>query len=105
MLGGDARVQGAHGGIETHGAQGGHPEIAANQIIAAFAHDVAFGRAGGAVAIDAGADLVGHDAKVGDELGRRFETIDVENEGGEHGRGDVADAGNGVEMVGLLIAV
>jgi transposase len=52
MLGDDARVQETNGGVARDGAQGGHPEIAAHQIVAAAAHDVAFGRAGVAVAID-----------------------------------------------------
>ena len=101
MLGDDARVKSADGGIETHGAEGGHPEIAAHEVVAASAHDVAFGGAGLAVAIDAGADFDRHGAEIGDELVGGVEAVDVENESGENGGGDFAEAGDGVEMVGL----
>ena len=80
MLGDDARIEGADGGIETDGAQGRHPEIAAHEVVAALAHDVAPSGAGPAVAIDAGADFDGHDAEVGDEFAGRVEAVDVEVE-------------------------
>ena len=35
MLGDNARIESADGGIESHGAEGGHPEITAHQIVAA----------------------------------------------------------------------
>ena len=99
MFGDDTCVEGAHGGVVAHGAEGGHPEVATHQVVATPGHDVAFGNARLAIAIDAGADLDGHDAEVGDELVGRLEAVDVANEGGEDGGGDCADAGNGVEMV------
>ena len=45
--------------------------------------------------------LDGQDAEVGDQLAGRLEAVDVEDEGGQHGGGDGADAGDGVEVVGL----
>ena len=99
MLLGDAGIESADGGIATNGAESGHPEIAPHQIVAAPRHDVAFDRPRPAVAVDAGADFDGHDAEIGDQLVRRLETVDVENEGGQHRGSDRADAGNRVETV------
>ena len=53
MFGDDTAVEGSHGGVEPNRRQGGHPQIAAYQIVAAPAHDIAFGGACLAVAIDA----------------------------------------------------
>ncbi len=64
------------------------------------AHDVAARRAGLAVAINAAGHLDGQHAEVGDQFAGRLEAVDVEDEGGQHGRGDFADAGDGVEVVG-----
>ena len=80
--------------------EGGHPQVAADQVVAAAAHDEAARPARLAVAIDAAADLDGEHAEVGDELARGGEAVDVEDEGGEDGGGDGADARDGVEVVG-----
>jgi hypothetical protein len=53
VLGDDAGIEGAHGGVVLHGAEARHPQIAADQIVAAPAHDVALRSAWLAVAIDA----------------------------------------------------
>ena len=41
----------------------------------------------------------GQDAEVSDQFAGGLEAIDVEDEGGEHGGGDIAEAGDGVEVV------
>src|SRR5712664_1651632 len=99
MLGNDALVQGPHRRVEANGRQAGHPEIAPYQVIAPWAHDVAARPAGLAVAIDAAADLEGQSAEVGDELVRRLEAVDVEDEGGEDGGRDVTDARDAIDLI------
>jgi len=101
VLGDHATVEGAHGRVKAHGRQGGHPQVAAHQVVAAPAHDVAARPARLAVAIDAAAHLDGERAEVGDELAGGVEAVDVEDEGGEDGGGDGADARDGVEVIGL----
>ena len=59
------------------------------------------GGAGLAIALDAAGDLDGQRAEEGDQLAGAGEAVDVHDEGREHGRGDVADAAEGVQVVGL----
>ena len=99
--GDDAGVQRADGGVMTNGGQGGHPQVAADQVVAAPAHDVTFRSARFAVAIDAAAHFDRHGAEVGDKLVGRLEAFDVEDEGAEDGGREVADAGDRVEIIGL----
>jgi hypothetical protein len=101
VLGRDAGIQGPHRRVAAQGAQGRHPQVASHQIVASPAHDPTPGRAGLAVTLDAAGDLDGQHAEIGDQLGRAGKAFDVEDEGGQHGRGDHADAGNGVQVIGL----
>jgi hypothetical protein len=43
MLGDDAGVQSSYSRIEAYGAHAGHPQVAADQVVALATHDVAFG--------------------------------------------------------------
>jgi hypothetical protein len=100
MLGDDAGIKGANRWVVAHGAESGHPQITADQVVAAPAHNVAFGAARIAVAIDAAGDFDGQHAEVSDEFAGRVEAVDVEDGGGQDGGGDGADAGDGIEMIG-----
>src|SRR5439155_24619842 len=81
--------------------QGGHPQVAADQVVAALAHDVPMRPPRLPVAIDAAAHLDGEDAEVGDELAGGVEAVDVADAGGEDSGGEVADARDGSEVVDL----
>jgi hypothetical protein len=100
VFGDDACVQRADGRVAADRRQGGHPQVAADQVVATAAHDVAPWRACLAIAVDAAGNFDGQRAEVGDEFPRRVKAVDVEDEGGEDGCGDGANAGNGVEMIG-----
>src|SRR5205807_7869360 len=76
---------------------GGHPQVAAHQVVAALTPDVAVGAPGLAVAIDAAGHLDGERAEGGDALVGGVEAVAVEDEGRPHGGGDGADARDGVE--------
>src|SRR5207244_13443124 len=99
MLGDDAKVQRAHGRVAAHRAEGCHPQIAAHQVVAAAAQDVAARPACLAVAINTAGDFDGQHPEVGDQLARRREAVDVQDEGREYGGGDCTDAGNAGELV------
>lgn len=99
MLGDQALIERAHRRVAADGGQGGHPQGAAHQVVAAGAHHGAARAAGLAVALDAAADLDGEDAEVSDQLVGRGEALAVENKGGQHRGRDVADAVDAVEVI------
>jgi hypothetical protein len=81
MLGHHPGVQRPHGGVATDRRQGGHPQVAAHQVVAAPAHDKTAGGAGLAIALDAAGDLDGQRAEEGDQLAGAGEAVDVHDEG------------------------
>ena len=95
-----APVQGPHCRVALHRGESRHPQVTPHQVIAAFAHHVAARSTRLPVAFDAAAHLDRQHAKIGDQFARRFEAVDVEDEGRQHGGADRPDAGNGVEVVG-----
>ena len=101
MLGDQARVQRLDRRVTAAGAERGHPQVAADQVVAAPAHDEAAWGAGLTVPLDTTGHLDRQHTEVGDQLAGHREAVAVEEEGGQHGRGDGAAAGNGVEVVGL----
>jgi len=60
---GRARIKGANGGIVPHSGQRGHPQVRRTRSLPARLHDVAFGAARPAIAIDATGRFDGQDAE------------------------------------------
>src|SRR5262249_10671089 len=95
------RVQGTHGRVAADGAEGGHPQVAAHQVVAAPAHDVAAWATGLAIAVHAAGRLDRQHAEIGDQLSGRGKAVDVQDKGGEHSGGNHPNAGNSIEVIGL----
>ena len=101
VLGDHPPIQRPHRRVDLHRRQRRHPQVAAHQVVAALAHHVTPDAARLAVAVDAAGHLDGQHPEVGHQLARSLETLDVQDERRQHRRGDGADAGDGVEVVGL----
>ena len=105
VLGTDALIERADRGVVLGGAQGGHPQIAADQVVAALGHDHADGQARLAVAIDAAGGLHRKNTEKACQLGGQDKTVRIDDLGGEDRGGDRADAGDGVQVVGRQLAI
>jgi hypothetical protein len=77
MLGNHAQVERPGRRVTGHGAQGGHPQVAAHQVVAARRHDLAFRAARFAVAIGATRHFDRQRAEILDQLVGRLEAVDV----------------------------
>ena len=69
MLGADALIERPNGGVVPGSAEGGHPQVAADQVVAALGYDHADGQAGVAVPIDTAGGLDGKNTEVACKLG------------------------------------
>src|SRR5512143_2886536 len=67
----EAVIEGADGRVVANGGPRGVPEVSAHEIVAFAGHVERSGRQGMALLVDAGAVLLGKDAEVVDQLGRR----------------------------------
>ena len=101
VLGDHPAIQGPGRRVALQSRQRGHPQVAAHQVVAARAHDVAPRGPRLSVAIDPTAGLNGHHPEVGHQFARGGEPVDVEDESGEHRGADFPDAGDGIEVMGL----
>ena len=101
VLGAHTLVERPHRGIMLDGTQGGHVQVAADQVVTAWGHDHSFGSAGLAIAIDAAGGFDGKDAEMANQLAGLGEAVVADHLGSENGGGNFAEANDSVEVVGL----